>query len=79
MKDTNGYWTFKIRKKPLYIWILRLAWVLWLVFWAEVALGSKAELETRAFFISLSVLFVSLFVGLMWWWIGLNKHKKQSK
>lgn len=50
-------------KAPLVIWLLRAAWVVWLAFWAEVAIGSWKELEKRAFAISLVVFVISLIVG----------------
>jgi len=76
MKDNNSYWIFKIRKRPFYIWLLRFLWVVWLVFWAEVALGSKAELEPKAFVISLVMFFVSLLIGLVLWLLGIKRFKK---
>ncbi len=79
MKNNNLYHTLKIRKKPFYIWILRIIWLVWLIFWAEVALGSKAELEPRAFAISLIVFFISLLAGLILWLVGLKKFKNQIK
>jgi hypothetical protein len=79
MREKNKYWVFKIRKRPLSVWILRLGWVFWLVFWGEVALGSKAELEPKAFVISLSVFLISLFIGLVLWLAGRRRFKKQNR
>jgi len=79
MKDNNLYWIFKIRKRPFYIWLLRFLWVVWLVFWAEVALGSKAELEPKAFAISLVIFLVSFSAGLLLWVLGLRKFRKHKK
>lgn len=75
MNDKNKYWIFKIRKRPFYIWLLRIVWVLWLVFWAEVALGSKAEFEPKAFAISIAVFLVSLLAGLALWLRGPGKFR----
>ena len=79
MNDKNTYWIFKIKKRPFHIWLLRIVWVLWLVFWAEVALGSKAELEPKAFALSAAIFLVSLLAGLALWWIGLRKFRKQKE
>jgi hypothetical protein len=76
MKNNNPHWIFKIRKRPFYIWLLRFLWVLWLVFWAEVALGSKAELEPKAFVISLVIFFISLLIGIVLWLLGIKRFKK---
>jgi hypothetical protein len=73
MKKDNSYWILKIRKRPFHIWILRFLWVVWLVFWLEVALGSKAELEPKAFIISLVIFLISLIAGLILWLLGLKK------
>ncbi|MCD6516084.1 MAG: hypothetical protein J7L72_01470 [Candidatus Aminicenantes bacterium] len=76
MKDNNSYWILKIRKRPFYIWLLRFLWIVWLVFWAEAALGSKAELEPRALVISLIIFLVSLLTGLALWLLGIKRFKK---
>jgi len=76
MENNNSYWIFKIRKRPFYIWLLRFLWIVWLVFWAEVALGSKAELEPRAFVISVTIFLFSLIGGLILWLTGLRKYRK---
>jgi len=76
MKKDNSYWILKIRKRPFYIWILRVLWVVWLVFWLEVALGSKAELEPRAFVISMVVFLISLCAGLALWIWGIQRSRK---
>ena len=74
----NTYWTFKIRKQPWYGWLLRIVWLTWLVFWAEVAVGSWKETEPRAFTISLIVFLVSLFLGFLLWLWGYRKFKKAN-
>ncbi|MFW6136620.1 MAG: hypothetical protein ACOC5U_00945 [Candidatus Aminicenantaceae bacterium] len=79
MKDNSLYWVFRIRKRPVYIWLLRIVWVIWLVFWAEAALGSKAELEPKAFSISLVIFIVSLLAGVVLWLIGRSKFNKKKK
>jgi len=78
MDDKNKFMVFKIRKRPFYIWILRIVWLFWLVFWAEVALGSKAELEPKAFAISTAIFLISLLAGVSLWLIGLRKFRKES-
>jgi len=76
MEKDNSYWILKIRKRPFYIWIFRFLWVVWLVFWAEVALGSKAELEPKAFVISMVIFFVSLLIGLVLWLLRIKRFKE---
>lgn len=77
MSDKKPYWIFKIRRRPFSIWLLRIGWLLWLVLWAEAALGSKAELEPRAFAISTAVFLVSLLAGLMLWRMGNRRFGKK--
>ena len=64
MTEEARYSILRIRKRPWYVWLLRLAWVLWLLFWMEFALGSKQELEQQAFTTAVKVLIVSVFLGL---------------
>jgi len=78
MKDKQTYNVLKIRKKPWYIWIFRLIWLIWLIFWIEVAVGSKMELEPKAFIISLFIFAVSLFLGFFLWFEGLRKFRKST-
>ena len=70
MNQKNNYIVFNIRKRPYYIWLLRTVWVLWLLFWADVSVGSWQELECRAFYISLVVFLISLAIGLLVWFRG---------
>ena len=76
MKDKKTYSVLKIRKRPWYIWILRLIWITWLVFWIEVAVGSRLELEPKAFTISIIIFAISLFLGLLLWLKGLRKFRR---
>ena len=76
MKDKKTYSVLKIRKRPWYIWILRLIWIAWLVFWIEVAVGSRLELEPKAFTISIIIFAISLFLGLLLWLKGLKKFRR---
>lgn len=76
MKDKKTYSVLKIRKKPWYIWILRLIWIAWLVFWIEIAVGSRLELEPKAFTISIIIFAISLFLGLLLWLKGLKKFRR---
>jgi hypothetical protein len=73
-KDSHRF--LKIRKKPWYIWLLRLVWLTWIVFWAEVAWGSWKELEPRASFIALGILVFSLIVGILLWVWGYRRFRK---
>lgn len=77
--NKDAYCILKIRKRPFYIWVLRAAWFIWLIFWAEVALGSRAELEPRALTISLVIFLLSLLAGLVLWIIGLTKFQRGKK
>ncbi len=76
MAEKGKFLVVKIRKSTWSIWGLRVIWVLWLLFWAEFTVGSWKELERRAFVISLVILLVSLFVGLLLSLWGYIKHKK---
>jgi hypothetical protein len=60
----NRYFTIRVRKRPWYVWLLRVVWLLWMVFWLEFAIGSKQELEPQAFSIAVRVLIASLLIGL---------------
>jgi len=79
MKDKKTYSVLKIRKRPWYIWILRLIWIAWLVFWIEVAVGSRLELEPKAFTISIIIFAISLFLGFLLWLKGLRKFRVTSQ
>jgi hypothetical protein len=76
MAEKGKFLVVKIRKSTWLIWGLRVIWILWLLFWAEVSVGSWKELERRAFVISLVILLVSLVVGSFLWLWGYLKHKK---
>lgn len=76
MRDKKTYSVPKIRKRLWYIWILRLIWIAWLVFWIEVAVGSRLELEPKAFTISIIIFAISLFLGLLLWIKGLKKFRR---
>ena len=56
--------TLRVRKRPWYVWLLRAAWLLWLLVWLEFAIGSKQELEQQAFATAVKVLIVSVLLGL---------------
>ena len=78
MNKKDAYKVLKVRRKPFYTWILRILWVVWLLFWLEVALGSRLELEPRAARISLVILGVSFFLGMIFWVIGVQKTRRRS-
>jgi len=59
-----GHLTLRIRKRPWYVWLLRVVWVLWILAWLEFAIGSKQELEPQAFATAVKVLIVSVLLGL---------------
>lgn len=60
----------RIRRRPWWAWLSWILWVLWLLFWAEAAVGSWKEMETRAYTISLVILVVSLLMGFHVWLVG---------
>ena len=76
MAEKGTFTVLKIRKRPWYIWVLRAVWFLWLLFWAEVTVGSGKELEPGAFVISLIVFLLSLILGLLLWFWSYLKFKK---
>ncbi len=78
MAEKGKFLVVKIRKSTWLIWGLRIIWVLWLLFWAEFAIGSWKELEQKAFVISLVMLLVSLVLGSFLWLWGYLKHKKAT-
>ncbi len=59
-----GYRILRVRKRPWYVWLLRVAWMLWLLIWLEFAIGSRQELEEQAFATAVKVLIVSVLLGL---------------
>jgi len=76
MKEINRQMSFGIRKRPFFVWTLRILWVVWLLFWLEVSLGSRQEMEYRAFCISLAVFLISLTIGVLIWLRGYLKSIK---
>lgn len=76
MKIKDPYLILKVRKRPWSIWLLRIVWFVWLIFWAEVALGSWKEGEPRAFSITLVVFLISLILGILLWLWRYKKFKK---
>lgn len=78
MMARDTFSSLKIRKRPWYLWIWRAVWIIWLVFWVEVTIGSWKEMEYKAFGISLAIFLVSLLLGLLFWLWGYQKLKKVS-
>jgi len=72
------YSVIKIRKRPFYVWLLRVVWLVWIIFWADVAIGSQQEMEERAFVISLVIFLVSLVIGFLLWLRGYRRFKKTN-
>jgi hypothetical protein len=77
MGDESVYSVLKIRKRAWYVWLWRIAWIIWLVVWAEVAIGSLMEFEQQALKISCTIFLVSLGLGLVLWLWGSIKFKKR--
>ena len=77
MGDESVYSVLKIRKRAWYVWLWRIAWIIWLVVWAEVAMGSLREFEQKAFNISRTIFLVSLGLGIVLWLWGSIKFKKR--
>ena len=78
MAEKEKFIVVKIRRSPWSVWGLRVIWILWLLFWTEITIGSWKELEQRAFVVSLIILLVSLFSGFFLWFWGYIKFKKVS-
>ena len=76
METKDSHHLLKIRKRPWLIWFLRLVWLAWVIFWAEVAWGSWKELEPRASLIALVIFVVSLVVGILLWARGYRMFRK---
>lgn len=76
MDNGLGYLTIRIRKRPWYVWLLRILWVVWLLIWLEFAIGSKRELEPQAFTTAVKVLVVSalLGLGLFFWQLRRSRN-----
>ncbi|MFQ6108959.1 MAG: hypothetical protein ACE5L7_05345 [Candidatus Aminicenantales bacterium] len=80
MKKRNSPYVFlKIRKRPWYVWVLRFFWLLWVILWGDVALGSWRELEPRAFIIALLVFLISLVGGFLIWLWGIIRFRKSRR
>ena len=78
-KET-GYLTLRVRKRPWYVWLLRVIWMLWILFWLEFAIGSKQELEPQAFATAVKVLIVSVLLGLgLYFWRLREGRKGEGK
>lgn len=77
---TTGYMTFRVRKQPWYVWLLRAAWIGWLIMWLEFAVGSRQEGEREAFRIAVEVLIVSVMLGLAlyFWKLRESRAKKAT-
>ncbi|MBA7476117.1 hypothetical protein ES707_11495 [subsurface metagenome] len=78
MAEKGKFLVVKIKKSTWSVWGLRVIWLLWLLFWAEFAIGSWKELEQKAFIISLVILLVSLVLGSFLWIWGYIRFKKVS-
>ena len=78
MKTAEERAFVRIRKRPWYMWFFRLVWLLWLIFWVDMALGSWKEFEYRAFAIALGVFLASLGLGLLLWLLGYRKGRRVS-
>ena len=79
MEAKDNDFSLKIRKRPWYVWLFRIAWLAWLVVWGEMALGSRQELEDRAFAIALTVFLVSLAFGLLLWLRGCRRRRRARR
>lgn len=76
MGKSSTYKTIKIRKRPFYIWFLRVLWFAWLLFWLDAVKGSHQEWELRALKISLAILLISFLLGMILWILGIRKARK---
>jgi len=78
MDNSKKYFDFRIRKRPWYIWLMRTIWLLWLIFWLEIAIGSWREMEYHANSISLRIFIISLILGLVLYSWRLRNFKKMD-
>lgn len=78
MNKNDIYKAIKIRRRPYYTWILRILWIVWLLFWLDLVVGSHQEWEPRAFQISLAVIVISFFLGLILWIRGIQRARKNG-
>jgi hypothetical protein len=78
MDEKKIYATLQIRKRPWYAWLLRFLWLVWIIFWAEVSIGSWKETEPRAFAIAVVILAVSFLTGVLIWLRGYLKSRRQD-
>jgi hypothetical protein len=70
--------TVHIRRRPWYVWLSRAAWILWLAFWTEFAVGSWLEREREAYSIAVKVLLVSFLFGLVLYFWKRRRTKGAS-
>jgi len=78
MDKEDSYIFLKIRKRPWYIWLFRCVWLLWLIVWGDMAVGSWEELEPRAFILSLLIFLISLIAGFLIWLWGYIRFRKSQ-
>lgn len=78
MNKNDTYKAIKIRKRPYYTLILRILWLVWLLFWLDLVVGSHQEWEPRAYKISLAVLVISFVLGLILWIMGIRRARKKE-
>ena len=64
MTKNSEYVNVKIKKRSWKEWLFSVAFILWLLFWTEIATGSFRESEPRAAWISVGVVIISLVVYL---------------
>ncbi len=68
MHKTEKELTIHIRRRTWLQWILLGLWILWLVVWAEFAIGSVRETEPRAVWIGAGISLISAVAGLRLFW-----------
>ena len=71
--------TFRIRKRPWYVWLSRAVWILWLLLWLDFAIGSWQEREQSVFLIASEVLIISILFGLVLYFWRLRSSRNQEE
>ncbi len=78
-KEKQRFLSVRIRRRPLYEWLLWLVWLIALALLLEFALSSIAEYEPQAATLS-GALFVGLLIaGLIVWFVRRVEAEEQDK
>jgi len=64
---TEDMYTIQIRKRPWWMWLLAVVWLLVEIFFLQTAIASLWEYESRAATISWVIFFILFVVGVAIW------------